>query len=118
LHNPEWMEKLQQEIESVVGRDPMVEESDLAKLELVNAVIKETLRLHPPLPLMIPHTFPEPRIVAGFEIPAKATVVIKAYAIGRDSQAWPNDPGKLRTGRFVGSNTNVYGHDFELLPFG
>ncbi|EFJ37856.1 hypothetical protein SELMODRAFT_29411, partial [Selaginella moellendorffii] len=67
---------------------------------------------------LIPHTSPEPRIVAGFEIPAKATVVIKAYAIGRDSQAWPNDPGKLRPGRFVGSNINVYGHDFELLPFG
>ncbi|XP_024527887.1 cytochrome P450 CYP736A12 [Selaginella moellendorffii] len=118
LHNPEWMEKLQQEIESVVGRDRMVEESDLAKLELVNAVIKETFRLHPPLPLMIPHTSPEPRIVAGFEIPAKATVVINAYAIGRDSQAWPNDPDKFKPWRFVGSNTNVYGHDFELLPFG
>ncbi|KAJ7302564.1 hypothetical protein JRQ81_000040 [Phrynocephalus forsythii] len=47
LHNPEWIEKLQQEIEIVVGRDRMVEESDLAKLELVNAVIKETFRLHP-----------------------------------------------------------------------
>ncbi|KAJ7302563.1 hypothetical protein JRQ81_000039 [Phrynocephalus forsythii] len=118
LHNPEWMEKLQQEIESVVGRDRMVEESDLAKLEFVNAVIKETFRLHPPLSLMIPHTSPEPRLVAGFEIPAKATVLINAYAIGRDSQAWPNDPDKFKPGRFVGSNINVYGHDFELLPFG
>ncbi|XP_002967403.2 cytochrome P450 CYP736A12 [Selaginella moellendorffii] len=118
LHNPEWMEKLQEEIESVVGRDRMVEESDLAKLELVNAVIKETFRLHPPLSLMIPHTSPEPRLVAGFEIPAKATVLINTYAIGRDSQAWPNDPDKFKPGRFVGSNINVYGHDFELLPFG
>ncbi|XP_024528021.1 cytochrome P450 71A1 [Selaginella moellendorffii] len=118
LHNPEWIEKLQQEIEIVVGRDRMVEESDLAKLELVNAVIKETFRLHPPLGLLVPHTSPEPRLVAGFEIPAKATVLINAYAIGRDSQAWPNDPDKFKPGRFVGSNINVYGHDFELLPFG
>ncbi|KAJ7302565.1 hypothetical protein JRQ81_000041 [Phrynocephalus forsythii] len=85
LHNPEWMEKLQQEIESVVGRDRMVEESDLAKLELVNAVIKRHFVSHPPLPLMIPHV-PGASNSRRLEIPAKATVVINAYAIGRDSQ--------------------------------
>uniref|UniRef100_J3L388 Uncharacterized protein n=1 Tax=Oryza brachyantha TaxID=4533 RepID=J3L388_ORYBR len=58
LHNPQAMDNVQQELDSVVGRDAVVEESHLPHLHYLRMVIKETLRLHPPAPLVGP---PPPR---------------------------------------------------------
>ncbi|KAL3637417.1 hypothetical protein CASFOL_018585 [Castilleja foliolosa] len=55
LKNPTIMRKAQKELEQVVGLDRMVEESDLDKLEYVDNVVKETFRLHPVAPLLLPH---------------------------------------------------------------
>ncbi|XP_049402812.1 cytochrome P450 71AU50-like isoform X1 [Solanum stenotomum] len=117
LRHPKVMKKLQNELEQAVGINRMVEESDLEKLEYLDMVIKEGLRLHPPSPLLTPHESIEDCIVDGFDIPKGSRLFVNVWAIGRDPEAWP-DPEKFMPERFVDSNIDLRGHDFQLLPFG
>ncbi|KAE8698053.1 CYP736A12 protein [Hibiscus syriacus] len=116
IRHPHVTKKLQQELEDVVGTSRTVEESDLEKLEYLGMVIKESLRLHPVAPLMV-HAAREDCTVNGFHIPKDARIFINAWAIGRDQRVWP-DADKFRPERFVGSNIDVRGQNFELIPFG
>lgn len=117
IKHPKVMTKLQKELENIVGLNRMVEETDLQNLEYLDMVVKETLRLHPVAPLLLPHESNEDCTVNGFHIPKKTRVIINVWAIGRDPEAW-NDPDKFFPERFVGSSIDLYGHDFQLLPFG
>ncbi|XP_062148744.1 cytochrome P450 71AU50-like [Alnus glutinosa] len=117
MKHPRVMKKAQKELEDVVGLERMVEESDLDSLEYLDMVLKETLRLHPIAPLLLPHEATEDCTVHGFHIPKKSRVIINAWAIGRDPSVW-SDAEKFFPERFVGSNIDVRGRDFQLIPFG
>ncbi|KAI3953329.1 hypothetical protein MKW92_024520 [Papaver armeniacum] len=117
IKNPRVMRKVQDELEREAGLDRLVEESDLPKLEYLDMVIKETLRLHPVAPLLLPHESIEDCQVNGFFIPKKSQVIINGWAIGRDPQTW-TDPEKFMPDRFVGKDIDVRGCDFQFLPFG
>ncbi|KAL2623148.1 hypothetical protein R1flu_003353 [Riccia fluitans] len=75
LKNPSIMEKAQAEMDSVVGRKRLVEESDLPNLPYLNAIVKENFRLHPPGPILIPHMSTEDSKILGYEIPAGTTLM-------------------------------------------
>lgn len=115
--HPQVLKKVQEELERVVGLERLVEESDLANLDYFDMVVKESMRLHPVAPLLIPHEAMEDCMVNGFHIPKKSRVIINVWAIGRDPEAWPN-PQEFNPERFVGTNIDVRGRDFQLLPFG
>lgn len=117
MRHPRVMKKVQKELEDVVGMDRMVDESDLEKLEYLNMVVKENLRLHPVAPLLIPHAAIEDCTVNGFHIPKKSRVMVNVWAVGRDPSAW-TDPDKFIPERFDGSTIDLRGRDFQLLPFG
>ncbi|KAK1371686.1 Flavonoid 3'-monooxygenase [Heracleum sosnowskyi] len=117
LKNPQIMKKVQNELAEVVGIDKMVDESDLASLEYLDMVTKEVFRLHPVAPLLLPRQSIEDCKIDGFFIPKKSTVMVNVYAICRDPKVW-TDAEKFRPERFVGSNIDVQGRDFELIPFG
>ncbi|KAG4398929.1 hypothetical protein GLYMA_08G140600v4 [Glycine max] len=117
LKNPRVMKKVQMELETVVGMQRKVKESDLDKLEYLDMVIKENMRLHPVAPLLIPHQSREDCMVGDFFIPRKSRVVINAWAIMRDSSVW-SEAEKFWPERFEGSNIDVRGHDFQFIPFG
>ncbi|WOG81803.1 hypothetical protein DCAR_0100954 [Daucus carota subsp. sativus] len=117
IRHPRAMKKVQKELEQVVGMDKMVEESDLESLEYLNMVIKEAMRLHPVAPLLLPHHSLEDCTVDGFLIPKNSRVIINVWAIGRDPKVW-TDAEKFLPERFGGSNIDLRGRDFELIPFG
>ncbi|KAI9196149.1 hypothetical protein LWI28_021467 [Acer negundo] len=117
LRHPRVMKKLQKELESVVGLDRIVEESDMDNLEYLELVVKETMRLHPVAPLLAPHESMEDCTVNGFHIPNKSLILVNVFTIGRDPSAW-NDPDEFYPERFVGSSIDFRGRDFQLLPFG
>ncbi|KAL2521438.1 Cytochrome [Forsythia ovata] len=117
LKNPRVMKKVQKELEEVVGLDRMVEESDLESLEYLDMVVKETFRLHPVAPLLIPHYSLEDCTVDGYHIPKDARIIINTFAIGHDPNAW-TDHEKFNPERFVGSSIDLRGQHFQLLPFG
>ncbi|KAG6554322.1 hypothetical protein Mapa_004238 [Marchantia paleacea] len=117
IKHPEARWKVQEELDAVVGANRMVEESDIPKLEYLQAIVKETLRLHPVTPMLVPQASREPFSIAGFYIPAKTQIFFKVYAIGRDPSAWKS-PLQFDPSRFIGSNFDVRGNHFELLIFG
>ncbi|XP_021833401.1 cytochrome P450 CYP736A12-like [Prunus avium] len=117
MRHPKAMKKVQKELEDVVGLERMVEESDLEKLDYLGMVVKETLRLHPVAPLLVPHAATEDCTVNGYHIPKKSRVIINAWAIGRDPSAW-TDAEEFIPERFEGSDVDVRGNHYQLIPFG
>ncbi|XP_043716958.1 geraniol 8-hydroxylase-like [Telopea speciosissima] len=118
LHNPESMAKIQLELRENFVEGKPVEEADVARLPYLQAVVKETLRLHPPVPLLIPHRAETDVEICGFSVPKHSQVLINAWAISRDPSIWTN-PTSFVPERFLGSSEiDVRGRDFELIPFG
>ncbi|CDP12933.1 unnamed protein product [Coffea canephora] len=117
LRHPEAMRKLQKELEEKVGLERIVEESDIEGLEYLDMVIKESMRLHPVAPLLLPHESMEDCTVDDFHIQKKSRIIINIYTIGRDPNVWP-DPETFNPERFKDSNIDLRGQDFRLIPFG
>ncbi|KAL2520452.1 Cytochrome [Forsythia ovata] len=117
MRSPEDLKKVQQELATVVGLNRKVEESDFEKLTYLRCCLKEVLRLHPPIPLLL-HETSEATVVAGYQIPAKSRVMINAWAIGRDKNAW-EDPDEFKPARFLKDGVPDFkGSNFEFIPFG
>ncbi|XP_010033459.2 cytochrome P450 84A1 [Eucalyptus grandis] len=117
MRSPEDLKKVQQELADVVGLDRRVEESDFEKLTYLKCCLKETLRLHPPIPLLL-HETAEDAVISGYRIPARSRVMINAWAIGRDPGSW-TEPDKFKPSRFLESGMPDYkGSNFEFIPFG
>lgn len=93
-----------------------VSEQDIASLEYLKMVLKETLRLHPPVPLTPKRTTADTQVL-GFHIKAGTRVYINTWAIGRDPKIW-EEPEKFCPERFEERPIEYKGQNFELLPFG
>ncbi|GMH09500.1 hypothetical protein Nepgr_011341 [Nepenthes gracilis] len=117
LNKPEVMRKVQQELDTVIGKDNIVEEFHTLKLPYLNAVVKETLRLHAVLPLLVPHCPSQSCTVGGYTIPKGSRVFINVWAIHRDPSFWPN-PSEFDPERFMNNKYDYGGNDFTYLPFG
>ncbi|KAM1103146.1 hypothetical protein PS2_011513 [Malus domestica] len=119
LRNPEKLSKAQEELEQVIGKGKPVEESDIAQLPYLQAIIKETFRLHPATPLLLPRKAEQDMEICGYVVPKGAQVLVNAWAIGRDPCIWDN-PISFVPERFLGldDQIDVLGKNFELVPFG
>ncbi|XP_042497835.1 cytochrome P450 CYP736A12-like [Macadamia integrifolia] len=118
LKHPRVMKKLQDELKNVVGMNQVVKEEDLARLEYLNMVIKESMRLHPPGPLLVPRESMEDITIDKYHIPKKSWVIINVWAIGRDPNVWSDNAEEFLPKRFSGNNVDIQGHDLQLIPFG
>ena len=117
LRNPKTLSKAKAELEKTIGEGKMVEESDVPQLPYLQAIIKETFRLHPAIPLLLPRKAGADVEMGGFRIPKGAQVLINAWAIGRNPSLW-EDPQTFMPERFLGLEVDVRGWNFELIPFG
>ncbi|XP_077235611.1 flavonoid 3'-monooxygenase CYP75B137-like [Tasmannia lanceolata] len=119
MKHPEIMRRAQEELEEVVGKNNVVEESHLPKLSYLGAIFKEVLRLHPLVPFLVPHSPSQSCAVGGYMIPKGARVLVNVWALHRDPKAWEN-PLEFQPERFLNA-TNKYefsGNNFNYLPFG
>ncbi|KAK3157316.1 hypothetical protein QOZ80_2AG0119230 [Eleusine coracana subsp. coracana] len=117
LRKPEVLAKATEELDRVVGRSQLVTEADIPNLRYLEAIVKEAMRLHPVAPLLVPRLSREDTSVGGYDIPTSTRVLINVWAIGRDPTVW-EAPTEFRPERFLGSNVDVKGQHFCLLPFG
>lgn len=117
IRNPMVKRKAQQEVREIIKGKREVEETDLSKLSYLKLVIKESLRLHPPAPVLVPRETLETCIIGGFRIPAKTRVFINAASIATDPTYWEN-PLEFKPERFSNSSVDFRGQNFELIPFG
>ncbi|KAG0447785.1 hypothetical protein HPP92_028149 [Vanilla planifolia] len=117
IKNPEVMKKVSEEIRQVSGGKIEVEECDLQHLHYLKLVIKETLRLTPPAPLLHPRECIQDTQINGYDIPAKTRVFVSFWSTGKDPSYW-DDPETFRPERFEDSFMNYRGSQFGLIPFG
>ncbi|KAJ9153099.1 hypothetical protein P3X46_026583 [Hevea brasiliensis] len=119
INHPNVFRKLREEIESVVGTNRLVEDSDIPNLHYLQAVVKETLRLYPLVPA-IPRKCREDCQIGGFDVPKETAVIVNAYSIMRDPELWDN-PDKFYPERFLKeqeSRKETKKQNFNFLPFG
>ncbi|KAH6783655.1 hypothetical protein C2S52_008614 [Perilla frutescens var. hirtella] len=120
MRNPKILKRAQDEVRQVLdrkGSNSYVDEAEFGELKYLKLVIDETLRLHPPLPLLVPRMSSERCEIDGYEIPAKTRVIINAWALGRDPKHW-NDADKFIPERFENTTIDYKGNNFEYIPFG
>ncbi|KAK3430562.1 hypothetical protein EUGRSUZ_K01977, partial [Eucalyptus grandis] len=118
LHNPEKIARAREELDQVVGGDGgTLQEPDIARLPYLQTIVKETLRLHPPVPLLIPHKAESDIEICRYRLPRHAQVLVNGWAMGRDPNVWP-DQDSFSPERFLGREIDFKGRDFELIPFG
>ncbi|KAM7252469.1 hypothetical protein ACFE04_024352 [Oxalis oulophora] len=117
LRNPRAMKKAQEEVRRVFNSLGKVKESEIHQLEYLKLVIKETLRLHPPAPLLLPRENRERCEINGYEIPAISKIIINAWAIGRDPRHW-TEAESFWPERFIDNPFDYKGMDFKFIPFG
>ncbi|XP_071687144.1 probable (S)-N-methylcoclaurine 3'-hydroxylase isozyme 2 [Rutidosis leptorrhynchoides] len=108
--------KIQEEIKREIHSEQIII-SELSKLTYLQACIKETFRLHPPVPLLLPHKAAETCEVMNYTIPKNTKIFVNLWAMGRDPKVW-NEPLSFNPERFIDSKIDYKGQDFELLPFG
>ncbi|XP_051136977.1 cytochrome P450 CYP82D47-like [Andrographis paniculata] len=120
LNNRDVLTKALEELDTHVGRARRVQSSDLSNLVYIRAIIKETLRLYPPAPILPPRESVANCTVAGYHIPAGTRLMINAWKLHRDPRIW-SDPLKFEPERFLTDHKEIDfkgGVNFELVPFG
>lgn len=119
LSQPDALQKLRQEIDGNVGHDHLLKEADLPNVPYLGCVVKETLRLHPATPLLLPHLSSQECRVGGYCIPRGTILLVNAWAVHRDPHLW-DEPEKFKPERFFEAAgmemEREFGHRF--LPFG
>lgn len=117
LKHPKIMQELQKEVRRISKGKTHVSEDDLEQMKYLKAVIKESLRLHPPIPMLVPRQSTKDTKINGYDIPAGMAVIINAWAIHRDPSLW-EEPEKFHPERFLDCPIDFSGQDFQLIPFG
>lgn len=117
LRNPEKMAKAQVELEQVLGKNKVVGEFDISKLPYLQAIVKETLRMHPPTVFLLPRKANNDVELYGYVVPKNAQVFVNVWAISRDPNHWEN-PNSFSPERFIEHEIDMKGQDFGLIPFG
>ncbi|CAN6372601.1 unnamed protein product [Urochloa humidicola] len=117
MRNPRVMQKAQAHVRGKLQGKPTVTEDNLPDLPYLKLVVKETLRLHPVLPLLIPRECMEECEIMGYHVPKGTMVLVNAWAIGRDPNYW-EEPDLFKPERFEDSKIDFKGTDFEFIPFG
>ncbi|KVH87801.1 cytochrome P450 [Cynara cardunculus var. scolymus] len=118
IHNPEQMSKARSELEEVIGKeDRTFQESDISRLPYLHAIVKETLRLHPPVTFLLPHKATKDVEIQGYIIPKDTQILCNLWGMGQDSNTW-SDAQRFKPQRFLDVGIDYKGRDLELIPFG
>ncbi|KAK9749294.1 hypothetical protein RND81_02G115800 [Saponaria officinalis] len=121
LQNPQNITKAQNEMDQVLGnKNGPIREPDISNLPYIQAIVKETLRLHPPTPILVPHRAKTDVNLCGYLVPKDSEIWVNIWAMGRDPTLWKN-PNSFNPERFLdGANNEIdmKHQDFKFIPFG
>ncbi|XP_004249520.2 premnaspirodiene oxygenase-like [Solanum lycopersicum] len=117
MRNPRVLKKAQAEVREAFKGKETFDEDVIEELKYLRQVVKETLRLHPPVPLLAPRECREETNINGYTIPLKTRVMVNVWSMGRDPKYW-EDAESFIPERFARSSVDFLGNNFEYLPFG
>ncbi|KAG6417963.1 hypothetical protein SASPL_120160 [Salvia splendens] len=119
INNPRVLKKAQEEIVKVIGFERVLQESDGPNLPYLQAVIKETFRLRPPIPMLARKSISD-CIIDRYTVPANSLLFVNLWSMGRNPKIW-DSPAEFLPEQFLekaNSAIDIKGQHFELLPFG
>ncbi|CAL9026701.1 unnamed protein product [Prunus brigantina] len=120
LNQPELLKKAEEELDRVVGKQRLVQESDVPKLPYVRACAREALRLHPVAPFNLPHMSSTDAVVAGYFIPKGSSVLLSRLGLGRNPEVWENplrfDPERHLKGD-ADQQVDLEEHELRFITF-
>ncbi|KAF9594440.1 hypothetical protein IFM89_031042 [Coptis chinensis] len=96
-----------------------LDEEDIQEMNYLKSIVKETQRIYPPLPLLVPRESSTATNLKGYRVPSKTRVYINTWAIQRDREVW-NNPKEFEFSpeRFCSDNiVDLEGQDYEYFPF-
>ncbi|WRX14750.1 Cytochrome P450 - like 10 [Theobroma cacao] len=119
LNNRHVLKRAQDELDIHVGKHRKVEESDINNSVYLQAIVKETLWLHPAVPLSVPREAMEDCTIAGFHVPAGTRLLVNLWKLQRDPSIWQK-PSEFLPERFLSDHANLdlTDQNFEFIPFG
>ncbi|KAI3777633.1 hypothetical protein L1987_47434 [Smallanthus sonchifolius] len=117
IKHPRVLKKVQDEVRTVLKGKQQINQDDIDNMKYLKVVLKETLRLHPPIPTLVPRVARQDVKVMGYDVEKGTRIIINAWAIARDPKVW-HDPNEFRPERFLDCTIDFKGHDFDLIPFG
>ncbi|KAL2927080.1 Flavonoid 3'-monooxygenase [Bienertia sinuspersici] len=118
IRKPEIIAKATEELDHVIGKERWVQEGDIQNLPYIRNIVKETFRLHPVTPLLVPRLSKEQVKVEGYDIPKGSVVLVNTFTIHRDPNLYEK-PQEFCPSRFIEKeNKEVKSQEFEHLPFG
>ncbi|XP_014519375.1 cytochrome P450 71D11 isoform X2 [Vigna radiata var. radiata] len=117
IRDPRVMKKAQAEVREVFKMKGRVEGNSMNELMYLKSIVKETLRLHPPTPLLLPRKCGQTCEINGYQIPVESKVIVNAWAIGRDPNYW-TEADSFYPERFIDNSIDYKGTNFEYIPFG
>ncbi|KAK9071909.1 hypothetical protein SSX86_008343 [Deinandra increscens subsp. villosa] len=117
LLNPDMFLRVRKEVSSIVGEDGKIQELKILHLPYLQAVIKETMRLHLSVPLLAPHKTETEVKLGEYIVPKNTQILVNAWAIARDPRYWKNSI-RFEPERFLGNELDYKGQHFEFIPFG
>ncbi|RWR90097.1 S-canadine synthase-like protein [Cinnamomum micranthum f. kanehirae] len=121
VQNQDAQLKLYQEIRDRTTRNEkgIVKVGDVGKLEYLQAVVKETMRMKPIAPMAVPHKAVKDTFLKGMPVAEGTTVMVNLYALHYDPKVW-DEPKRFEPDRFLESSKNFQGKrgQYSFLPFG
>lgn len=119
VNHPEIQTKIRDELDTILGKGVLISEPDTYnnKLPYLSAFVKEVMRLHMAIPLLVPHMNLHHAKLAGYDIPAESKILVNAWWIGNNPKHW-DQPEKFMPERFLDGSIEASGNDFRFLPFG
>lgn len=117
LFNPEKMKRAQIEIDQELGKDGLVKESQITKLHYLQAIVKETMRLHPAGPFLVPHKAEKSTQICNYLVPKHSTIWVNVWSIGHDPKVW-SEPELFSPERFLEKEMDIKGRHYDIIPFG
>lgn len=108
VNKPEVMKKATDELDTVIGKDRLVQESDIPQLNYLKSCIREAFRIHPYHPFNPPHVAMEDTTIAGYTIPKDSHVILSRMGLGRNLKIW-NEPLEFQPERHLNTTNVVLG---------
>ncbi|WVY98534.1 hypothetical protein V8G54_030685 [Vigna mungo] len=120
INQPNLLERAIEELDSVVGKERLVQESDIPKLKYVKACAREAFRLHPMAPFNPPHVSMSGTTVGNYFIPKGSHVILSRRDLGRNPKVW-KEPLKFKPERHLksdnGSNVVLTEPNLRFISF-